>query len=426
MPAARTAIQYMRLLRSARLPREVVAAEQRMRLQAIVRHARDHVPLYREHYRTLPADGPLALEQLPLIDKQTVRSCPDEARRCGAPPRNTRHLFTSGTTGEPMSTDWSPAAAWQQGVLTLRMARLQGLQPLHRRASLVWNPDRRAGFGGAFDRLRRRHMYISGYEDPAAAARELQRLQPDAVWGHSHLLIELEECFDRPLRPRVINTAGQELTGEDRAEIERIYGREPLDVYSSSEQGLVAWQCAEADLYHITNEAAIVEVLDEHGQPVPAGSSGELVITGLCNTLMPYLRYRTGDAGVIATRPCRCGSPLPALERIQGRISDWLADEHGRRVAPHRLWLSAHLEGGLELVHRYQVQQFPSRRVRVLLAPRREIGPEILRSLERSYQRLLGSGIEVEARLVERLEGERSHKYRTVIALPTEREALTP
>lgn len=425
LPAAATAIEYVRLKRAARRSPEAVAGDQRARLQAMVAHARRHVPLYRELYRQLPDAGPLELGQLPFIDKQTVRSCSYEERLSGPVPPRSRRLGTSGTTGEPAATDWPPGAAWRQGVLTLGMASDQGLRPLHRRALVWWQRDDRPPRGGAFGRLRQRHVQLSAYEDPRSLARALERARPHAVWGQSNLLIELGEWLTGKFRPRVVNTVGQQLTREDRDLIERIYGSEPLDVYSTSEQGLVAWQCAAADLYHINHEAVIVEVLDQHRNPVQPGASGELVLTGLSNPLMPYLRYRIGDVGVIAARPCGCGSSLPALERIEGRMSDWFVDERGRRVAPHRLWLSIHLKGGLALVHRYQIEQLPSKEVRIRLLPCTEIGEDVMRSLVRSYKRLLGESIPVQVELVERLEDAHGRRFRTIMALSAEDEQRT-
>ena len=419
-PAAATCAEYLRLVRSARRSPEAVAQEQSQRLGVMVAHARRHIPLYRELYRALPDAATLELEQLPLIDKQTICESPVEERRSGPVPPRTQRRSTSGTSGEPVRSDWPPGALWSQGVFTLRMASSQGLPPWHRRAMLVWDVDDRPDREGAFARLRRRHVQLSAFESPPRLARALQDARPDAVWSQAHLLIELDGWLDASFRPRVVNSVGQELTHEHRTALARIYGSEPLDVYSSSEQGVVAWQCRATDLYHINHEAVIVEVLDDHGHPMQNGESGELVMTGLCNSLMPYLRYRTGDAGVIATRPCRCGSRLPALERIEGRLSDWLVDERDHRVAPHRLWLSSHLQGGLDLVQRYQVQQFPSKRIRIRLQPRAELGEETLRSLQQSYQRLLGASVPVEIQLVERLEEDRTRKFRTIMALSDE------
>src|SRR5581483_4363907 len=104
-----------------------------------------------------------------------------------------------------------------------------------------------------------------------------------------------------------------------------------------------------------------------------------------------------------------------ALERIDGRLSDWFVDEHGRRVAPHRLWLSAHLDAGLDIAARYQVRQLPSRQVHIRLLPKVTVGAETLRRIEESYRRLLGVPVDVE--LVDRLDDERSHKFRTIMAV---------
>ena len=95
---------------------------------------------------------------------------------------------------------------------------------------------------------------------------------------------------------------------------------------------------------------------------------------------------------------------------------DWLLDDRSRRVPPQRLWLSVHHQDGLSMVHRYQVRQDLSRRVDVMLMPAREISPEVLRHLERSYQRTFGSGIPVSVRCVQGLACEPSGKFRTIVA----------
>src|SRR5205085_5745603 len=130
----------------------------------------------------------------------------------------------------------------------------------------------------------------------------------------------------------------------------------------------------------------------------------------------PFIRYRTGDAGALATRPCRCGSSQPALAEVQGRILDWFVDDQGRRLAPQHLWLSVHLPDGLSVFRRYQVRQERSGKVTLLLVPREQCGQDLLHRLEHSYRRALGPGTPIEARLVERLDNEPSGKFRTIIA----------
>ena len=56
------------------------------------------------------------------------------------------------------------------------------------------------------------------------------------------------------------------------------------------------------------------------GKVLPAGETGELVITTLQRRAMPLLRYRTGDMASLLDGPCACGSPLPRLGPVLGRI----------------------------------------------------------------------------------------------------------
>jgi hypothetical protein len=94
---------------------------------------------------------------------------------------------------------------------------------------------------------------------------------------------------------------------------------------------------------------------------------------------------------------------------------DWILDASGRRIAPQRLWLSEHLDNGLDLVHRYQVRQDGSGGITLLLEPRGTLDDRLLGTLRSSYRRMVG-GLPVEVRLVSRLEAEPSGKFRTIVA----------
>ena len=111
-----------------------------------------------------------------------------------------------------------------------------------------------------------------------------------------------------------------------------------LDHYGLTETGYgCAVECPAADIrrtdggssgYHIRTLDALVEIVDPDGDAVlPPGNVGEVVITTLNREAMPLVRYRTGDAASLLPGPCACGSPLPRLGPILGRIG---RDEDGR------------------------------------------------------------------------------------------------
>jgi len=71
---------------------------------------------------------------------------------------------------------------------------------------------------------------------------------------------------------------------------------------------------------HIRHDEFLVEIIDNEGRSVPPGQWGEIVITSLRREAMPIIRYRTGDQGRLLAEPCGCGSTLPRLDHVRGRI----------------------------------------------------------------------------------------------------------
>jgi phenylacetate-CoA ligase len=100
-----------------------------------------------------------------------------------------------------------------------------------------------------------------------------------------------------------------------------------LNVYGLSEvtgPG-VAVECPERRGMHVAEDHFLPEVVDPKTlDPVPAGTTGELVLTTLSKQGMPLLRYRTRDLTALDPSPCRCGRTLVRLGRIMARSDDML------------------------------------------------------------------------------------------------------
>ena len=60
---------------------------------------------------------------------------------------------------------------------------------------------------------------------------------------------------------------------------------------------------------------------------------GAVLVTDLLNGAMPLIRYRIGDMAAWADGPCPCGRGLPRLERVAGRVTDFLVGADGRLVS---------------------------------------------------------------------------------------------
>jgi phenylacetate-CoA ligase len=112
-----------------------------------------------------------------------------------------------------------------------------------------------------------------------------------------------------------------------RQRIQELLGLKAFNSYGLTEMNGpgVAFECEKQAGMHIWEDAYIVEIVDqETGEPVAEGEVGELVLTTLCRTGMPILRYRTRDLTRFVPGACACGRTHRRLDRITGRADDML------------------------------------------------------------------------------------------------------
>lgn len=176
--------------------------------------------------------------------------------------------------------------------------------------------------------------------ETANLARWLEHRQPHCLVAAPQLLARLPQHLpDGPPDLTGILASADALDAPLRRALAQSWNCLVLDHYGLTETGYgCAVECPAADIrqtddggssgYHIRTLDALVEIVDPDGDAVlPPGNVGEVVITTVNREAMPLVRYRTGDAASLLPGPCACGSPLPRLGPILGRIS---RDEDGR------------------------------------------------------------------------------------------------
>lgn len=138
------------------------------------------------------------------------------------------------------------------------------------------------------------------------------------------------------------------------------------------------------------------------------GQDGEVYLTSLIYTGMPFIRYRLGDIAAWDPAPCSCGLWWPRLRIRQGRGTDVLALPDGRRVPITRI---AGIVGTAPQIRQYQfVQTGPASLIlRYAASPSLDAGAptthatdETVGSILRELRSML-PGVEIRGEKVDRI-----------------------
>jgi phenylacetate-CoA ligase len=328
---------------------------QRELLERLVRHARERVPFYQDRLACLFApDGTLDFSrwhEVPIVERidvathRAAMSTPDLPELYG-PVRETR---TTGTTGDRLYFSANELVIVAGNAATTRMARWFGLDTARALARITIYP---AGRGPTYPDGAV-HAGWSG-ANPEAVSYSLDLRTPvdqQLQWLLRHkapylqttpsnaLALALAATPDqaRELAFEFIFAVSETVTDDAREIVRARLGARLAGIYSCEEIGYIATECPAAPHYHVTAENALVEIVAADGGPAGPGELGRVVVTGLYNYAMPFIRYALGDVAAFGTAPCRCGRSLPVIAQIVGRTRNAFVFKDGKRVWP-RAW----------------------------------------------------------------------------------------
>lgn len=428
------------LERSQWCPREELAAEQLAALREHLIFCRDHVPYYREQFSSLGFEPEAVMDvtdlgRLPLLDKATITESGPALHSDRFATLQPRHKSTSGSTGVPLNYHLdrrSHSYLWAQ---IWRAWGQVGYRPGDVYATLS---------GGSLlprevDLKQRVYLLLSGCvhlpsyhltaEEMDGYARMLRGRGLRSIYGYpSSLELFASHLLARDLCPepmQAVFTTSEMLSPSARAIISRAFGAPVYDTYGCNDGGVYAFECDQHDGYHVGDESCLVEVVDDQGQPLPAGQVGRIVTTQLVNQAHPFLRYVTGDVGALEPEPCACGRGLSRIVKLQGRERDFVVTPDGRRV--HGAFFN-HFEPFYTSpwISRFQVHQAVAGQLEVRLVVSRTPSPDEERDLLDQLLKGLGS-MDITLRQVDSVELSPTGKFRVVIsALPAREDTGGP
>lgn len=395
------------------------------KLYQLLKHAQAHVPYYRklfsetgfkpENIRSI-AD----LVQIPLLDKSIIRTNSEKIKSEIA--RDLNRFNTGGSSGEPLifyigkkRVSHDVAAKW-------RATRWWGVD-IGDPEIVVWGSPIELNVQDNIRILRDqlfRTKLLPAFEMSEQKLDnflgQIRAMRPKMLFGYpsalSHIATHAEAKGQsmNDLGIQVAFVTSERLYDEQRLQINRTFGCPVANGYGSRDAGFIAHECSQGGM-HITAEDIIVEIVNPNGENLPPGESGEIVVTHLATEDFPFIRYRTGDIGILDTNICSCGRGLPMLKEIQGRSTDFLTAQDGTIM--HGLAL-VYILRDLPQIRAFKIVQESLDLTNVYIVSENGLSQKIRENIEQGFRNRLGKDVKISILEVTEISAEESGKFRYV------------
>jgi phenylacetate-CoA ligase len=397
------------------------------RLRTLLTNVEKHVPYFRDCFSKLafkPQDlNSLAdLQKLPFLTKAVIRDEGDRMKSDIA--KGLARSNTGGSSGEPLiffigneRVSHDVAAKWR----ATRWWDVDIGDP----EIVIWGSPIELGIQDRVrairDRLMRTELmpaFQMNEENLDQFIARIRERRPKMLFGYPSAISHIAAHANRrgvqlnDLGVRVVFCTSERLYDHQREAITSAFGCPVANGYGGRDAGFIAHECPAGSM-HVTAEDIIVEIIDEDGKLQPDGVAGEIVVTHLATSDFPFIRYRTGDVGVLGKEKCACGRGLPLLRELQGRSTDFVIATDG--AVMHGLAL-IYILRDLPGVQSFKIIQETRQLTKVLVVTGPSFEPSMIDKIVEGFKQRLGSSAEIDVVIVDSIPPERSGKYRYVIS----------
>lgn len=397
------------------------------RLRELLTHAQNHVPYYRNlfnenGFNAASVNSLDDLASLPFLDKSKIRADTDALKSDRAV--GLSKFNTGGSSGEPLifyigkqRVSHDVAAKWR----ATRWWDVDIGDP----EIVVWGSPielgAQDGIRGLRDKLLRTTLLTAFEMSPQKLEQFLdviQKTRPKMLFGYPSALSYIASYAlengrtMNDLGIKVAFVTSERLYDDQREKISQVFGCPVANGYGGRDAGFIAHECPEGGI-HITAEDIIVEIIDPQGNVLPAGEAGEITVTHLATSDFPFIRYRTGDVGVLDDKQCKCSRGLPLLKEIQGRSTDFLVTQDG--TVMHGLAL-IYILRDLPQIRTFKIVQENINLTHVAVVCDTPLTQALSDEIRNGFKERLGQNVEVIIEEVADITPEKSGKFRYVIS----------
>jgi phenylacetate-CoA ligase len=414
---------------------------QSKKLKKIVKHAYENVDLYKEKYDKagiIPEDIQSIddLYKLPIITKADIKSgYPDKVLAKNIDKNDCYIISTTGSTGIPLKIFYEKKDFLEDIACTSPTLIHKWTNRKMKKIITFLVRDINAAeevFIKEIPKIFLRNFYFGdALSKPKEQILAIQKFKPDVIFTYPSVLrniySEVQKNKIKIFQPKFILTTAEIFDKPTRELLSSIFtNTEFFDLYGTTEGGR-AIECKNHNGLHILAWNNIFEILDKDGKSLPNGFSGRIIFTNLYSKATPIIRYSgLGDLAVLSNKPCSCGSSLPMLKRIEGRIIDSILLKNNRIVHPFHLTL---LMQNIQGIYKFQIRQEKINKIRILIVKNEhsnvlkdvsylfEENNEYKKKIINRFKEILGEDVDILFEKVDDIPLDSdSHKFRRVVS----------
>lgn len=361
------------------------------------------------------------LESIPVLKKETIQQNFEDMLSIPQGPGSFRNS-SGGSTGRPVTLAQDENyVSWNNATQGYYFREFLGVDMNAVKNVWLWGSERdslrmrsrrmRTWAG----RLLRSQLFLNTFDTDERrwfeCIERIRNYRPHFVAGYAGSLYQISRVARRHnirlYRPEFVYSSAEMLRPFMRQEIEEQFNTKVFDYYGSREVGAIAGECAKGNR-HVFVMNNIVEALDDDDHTVADGEEGRLVVTNLHNYSLPMIRYEIGDTGALSAEGCTCGSTLPVLKQLTGRVTDHFILKNGTLV--HGEFIT-HLFYFREWVEQFQVDQVDYDRLRIRVVRRDAVDESDIRDIERSINFVMGENCKMEWEYVDSIDKSQQGKH---------------
>ncbi len=397
------------------------------KLKSFLSDVQQHVPYYQQLFKQLQFNPENIksiddLKQLPLTGKPLIREHSEQLKADNA--KGLAKFNTGGSSGEPLvfyignkrvshdvAAKWRATRWWDVDIGDIE--------------AVIWGSPIELGGQDKIklirDKFLRAHLIPAFEMSPVKIdgfIQQIKALKPKMLFGYPSALAHIATHAEKTgqvlndLGIKVAFVTSERLYDYQKEKIEQVFSCPVANGYGGRDAGFIAHQCPSGNM-HITAEDIIVEIIGNNGQVLPTGEAGEIVVTHLATTDFPFIRYRTGDIGVLSEQSCPCGRGLPLLKEIQGRTTDFIIAQDGTVL--HGLALIYVLRD-IEGIESFKITQYSLDDTTVQIVKNQLYNQESELKIQQEFKQRLGETVMIKVEYPELIPKEKSGKFRYVIS----------